>query len=559
MRKRLWLSVAMLVTGASLLVAASFASAGTNAQFKKGGLWRSGTTGASVQVDPQLAYITTAWWLEYATAAKLYNYPDKSGPAGSKLLPEVASKFTVSNGGKTYTFVIRKGFKFSDGKPVTAASFKFAINRVANHDLASPGAAFIVDPNGTNIVGAKAVNDGTGTNVSGVTVKGNKLKIRLTKADGTFLSKITMPFFQATSSKLPLNKEVVNIADIKTIPSAGPYAYSRNDVNTLTSLRQNPYWKPGPGKLRPRNLTGLDLQWNLNEQTAFNQTKANEIDEGPLPAAEVQGIAGQYGVNKSRFWTKPVNCTGYLPMNTARSLFGNNTKLRQAVSYVITRKAYTNQAGPYAGQAWSHLFNPGVPGWRDENPYPLKPNVAKAKQLAAGHFKDGKINVYYRSSGTTNPAQAQIVRQDLINLGFSAGNINMKGFSGGNIYDAMGVKGNDADIGVSMGWCSDYPDPYDWINVLLYGGNIVDENNVNYSYFNSSTWNKRMERAAQLVGPNRLKVYGQLDLDIMKKAAPMAAERTYNNRYFFSNRVNTKSLVYQGIYQDWSIPALSLK
>ena len=45
----------------------------------------------------------------------------------------------------------------------------------------------------------------------------------------------------------------------------------------------------------------------------------------------------------------------------------------------------------------------------------------------------------------------------------------------------------------------------------------------------------------------------------MKKAAPMAIERTYNNRYFFSNRVNTKGLVYQGIYQDWSIPALALK
>jgi peptide/nickel transport system substrate-binding protein len=559
MRKRLWLSVAMLATGVSLLVA-SFASAGGNsAQLKKGGLWKVGTTGASVQVDPQLAYITTAWWLEYATAAKLYNYPDKSGPAGSKLVPEVASNFTVSNGGKTYTFTIRKGFKFSDGTAVTANSFKIAINRVANHDLASPGAAFITDANGTNIVGAKDVNDGKGTNVSGVTVKGNKLTVKLTKADGTFMSKITMPFFQATSPKMPLDKEVVNITSISTIPSAGPYAYSRNDVNTLTSLRQNPFWKPGPGKNRPRNLTGLDLQWNLNEQTAFNQTKNNELDEGPLPAAEVQGIAGTYGVNKTRFWTKAVNCTGYLPMNTSNNLFKDNVKLRQAVSYSLSRKAYTNQAGPYAGQAWSHLFNPGVPGWRDANPYPLKPNVAKAKSLAAGHFKDGKIIVYYRSSGTTNPAQAQIVRQDLINMGFQAGNITMKPFSGGNIYDAMGKKGTDADMGVSMGWCSDYPDPYDWINVLLYGGNIVAENNVNYSYFNSSTWNKKMENAARLVGPNRLKVYGQLDLDIMSKAAPMAAERTYNNRYFFSNRVNPQSLVYQGIYQDWSIPALALK
>jgi ABC-type transport system substrate-binding protein len=546
----------MLVTGASLLVASSFASAaGTAGALKKGGIWKTGTTGASVQVDPQLAYITTAWWLEYATAAKLYNYPDKSGPAGSKLVPEVASKFTVSNGGKRYTFTIRKGFKFSDGSPVTANSFKYAINRTANHDLASPGAQFITDDSGTNIVGAKDVNDGKGTNVRGVQVKGNRLIVNLVKGDGTFMAKITMPFFQATSSKLPLTKEVVNVNG-SNLPSAGPYYMSRNDVNQLTSLRQNKYWKAGPGRSRPRNLTGLDLSWNLNEQTAFQQTKNNELDEGPLPAAEVSGIASQYGVNKTRFWTKPVNCTGYLPMNTANSLFKGNTKLRQAVNYAITRQTYVAQAGPYAGQPWTHLFNPGVPGWRNVSLYPK--NLTKAKQLA-GSLSGKNIVVYFRSSGTTNPAQAQIVKNDLIQLGFSNNNITMKGFSGGNIYDAMGKRGTDADIGVSMGWCSDYPDPYDWINILLYGKSIQDENNVNYSYFNSSLWNRRMENAAKLVGPKRLQVYGQMDLDIMQKAAPVAVERTYNNRYFFSNRVDKKGLVYQGIYQDWSIPALALK
>jgi ABC-type transport system substrate-binding protein len=560
MHKRFSLSVAMLVAGASLLVAASFASAGGTATPKKGGIWKVGTTGASVQVDPQLAYITTAWWLEYATAAKLYNYPDKSGLAGTKLIPEVASSFTVGNGGKKYTFTIRRGFKFSDGTAVTAANFKYAINRVANKDLASPGASFIIDPFGTEIVGAKDVNDGKGTNVSGVSAKGNKLTVRLTKPDATFLQKITMPFFQATSTKLPLTSEVVNITDIKTIPSAGPYAYSRNDVNQLTSLRQNPFWKRGPGKLRPRNLDGVDLQWNLNEQTAFNQTKNNELDEGPLPAAEVQGIASQYGVNKTRFWVKNANCTGYLPLNTANNLFKSNVKLRQAVNMVINRQGYIDQVGPYAGRAWTHLFNPGVPGSINAaHPYPVAPNVAKAKATAAGHFKDGKITVYYRSSGTINPAQAQIVRQDLINLGFNQGDITMKPFSGGNIYTAMGVRGNSADLGVSMGWCSDYPDPYDWLNVLLYGGNIVAENNVNYSYFNSSPWNKKMNNAARLVGPKRLKVYGQLDLDITKQAAPFAAERTYNNRYFFSDNVNTKALVYNNTYQDWSIPALAKK
>ena len=559
MHRRLWLSVAMLATGACLLVAASFASAGTmQSALKKGGIFKVGTTGASVQVDPQLAYITTAWWLEYATAAKLYNYPDKAGPAGTKLIPEVASKFTVSNGGKRYTFFIRKGFRFSDGVAVTARHFKYAINRVANKDLASPGAQFITDPDGTNIVGAKEVNDGNGTDVRGVQVRGNRLIINLTKPDGTFMSKITMPFFQATSTKLPLNREVVNVNGPNDYPSAGPYTYTRNDVNTLTSIRQNKYWKPGPGRTRPRNLTGVDLQWNLNEQTAFNQVKNNEIDQGPLPAAEVQGVANQYGVNKSRFWSKASNCTGYLPLNTANNLFKGNLNLRKAMNYVVNRRAYVAQAGPYAGSAWTHLFNPGVPGWKQVNPYPVNPNLATARRLA-GNVSGRNITVYYRSSGTINPAQAQIVKQDLRNLGFQENNITMKPFSGGNIYTAMGVRGNDADLGVSMGWCSDYPDPYDWINVLLYGGFIQAENNVNYSYFNHPTWNKRMEQAARLVGPKRLAVYGQMDIDIMKKAAPMAIERTYNNRYFFSNRVNPKSLIYQGIYSDWSINALALK
>ena len=558
MHRRLWLSVALLVAGASLLVAASLASAGNASHsLKKGGIWKYGAESASVQVDPQIAYITTAWFLEYATAAKLYNYPDKPGPAGSKLVPEVASKFTVSRNGKVYTFTIRKGFRFSDGKPVTAKNFAYAIDRTANKDLASPGGAFITDPSGTNIVGAQKVNSGAATHVSGVTSKGNKLVIRLTKADGTFMAKITMPFFQATSTKLPLTKEVVSVSG-NDLPSAGPYYYARNQVNQITSLRQNKYWKAGPGRKRPRNLTGLDVLWGQNEQTMFNLTKAGQLDEDPtIPPSEVQGVANQYGVNKSRFFTKPVNCTGYLPLNMANSLFKGNTSLRKAINYAINRSAYVAQAGPYAGQSWTHLFNPGVPGWRSAKLYTR--NLSKAKKLAKGHFKDGKITVGYRNNSSSNTNQWQIVVQDLVNLGFNKNNITSKGYGGGNLYTAMGTKGTDIDLGVSMGWCSDYPDPYDWINILLYGGNIQAENNNNYSYMNIPAWNKKMTSAARLVGPKRLKVYGQLDLDIMNQVAPVAAERTYNNRYFFSNRINPKSLVYQGIYQDFSIPAMALK
>ena len=73
------------------------------------------------------------------------------------------------------------------------------------------------------------------------------------------MAKITMPFFQATSTKLPLTKEVVNV-NKTNLPSAGPYYMTRNDPDQLTQIRQNPNYKTGPGRTRPRNLAGLDVR-----------------------------------------------------------------------------------------------------------------------------------------------------------------------------------------------------------------------------------------------------------------------------------------------------------
>src|SRR5262249_10658608 len=95
---------------AAVPIAALTAGLASAGPAKQGGILRVGTTGASVQIDPQLSYVSTGWWLEYATAAKLYNYPDKAGQTGGLLRPEVSSGYTVSGDARTYTFTIRKGF-----------------------------------------------------------------------------------------------------------------------------------------------------------------------------------------------------------------------------------------------------------------------------------------------------------------------------------------------------------------------------------------------------------------------------------------------------------------
>ena len=540
MPRRVWLSLAMLSTGTVLLAAAQLAGASAD---RRGGILRVGTIGASVQVDPQLAYITTAWWLEYATAAKLYNYRP-----GGKLVPEVASRYKVSNGGKRYTFFIRKGFRFSDGAPVTAASFKYAINRAANKDLASPAAQFITD-----IVGARAVTDGRAADVRGVRARGNRLVIDLVNRNPQLITVLAGPFFQATSRQLPLDREVVNVRSMNDLPSAGPYAFALNDVNTKTSLRRNPYWTRGPGRTAPRNLDGVDVIWNLGELSAFEMVERGELDEGPIPSGEEQGLAGRYGVNTTRFWVKAGSCVGWIAFNNSQGLFHRNVQMRKAVNWALDRTDYSGTG--FARTPWTHLLPPGSPGSitkKSLQPYSTRADLAKARQLAAGHFKDGTITVYYRSSGTINTAQAEVVKRGLIDLGFDPAKITMKGFTGGNIYTAIAVRGSDFDLAVSLGICSDYPQgPADAFLPLGVGRQPF--------FPDSARYRAKLAAASRLRGPARSKALGELDIWLMKNIAPFAVMNAYNNRYFFSERVDPRSLRYHAVYQDWSIPALALK
>jgi peptide/nickel transport system substrate-binding protein len=508
-----------LLTGMALLaLTAGLASA---SPAKQGGIFVLGTTGASTEVDPQVAYVTTTWWLEYATAAKLYNYPDKRGQAGALLRPEVASGLTVSRDARTYTFTIRKGFRFSDGAPVTATNFAYAFRRAMDPDLASPASALIPE-------------------VRSAHAKGNKLVIRLESPDASLLTKLAMPFFQATSLKLPLKTEVTT-----GYPSAGPYYFAKNVVNELTSLRRNPYWHGN----RPRHLDGVDVRWNLEEQSAYRQTLAGGLDEGPIPASERAALSDRLGINKTRFWRKPSRCMTFIVLNNEKGVFAGNAALRKAFNWAIDRTEYL--AANFGITPWTHLLSPVAPGSitaKRKQPYGVHSNIAKARALAAGHLGDGPVKVWYRSSGTVNPQQAQLVKRDLIRLGVDPARIVLKGVSGADIYTATGVRGADFDVSPLLGWCSDYPDDSSFLASALAS-----------AHFHDASIDRKLAAASKLPARQRASVLGRLDLEIMRQLAPIAPIGYFNNFFFFSRRVDPRSLVYSSAYADWSIPALRLK
>jgi oligopeptide transport system substrate-binding protein len=559
--RRPWASIAMLAVGAGLLVAAAFAGAADSSpssataaskELRRGGTIRiNAVPGGDIDhIDPSLAYGTSTWAIQFSTALKLLNYPDAPAPRGSRLLPEGASKFTVSRNGRVYTFTIRGGHRFSDGRPVTANSYAYAINRSLDKDLQSPGFQFISDPAGSNIIGAQAVRDGRAAKASGVRVRGNRLIITLQKADATFLAKISMPFFQAMSTRLPRGKEVISVSG-NQLPSAGPYYVSSRVPNRSIVLRRNPRY----GGKRVRNPDAINFTVGVNLEAGYRQVRAGQVDyqEG-VPTTEYGDLAREFGVNRGQFRVAPSNCTSYIALNTKNDLFSGNVRLRQAVNFAINRTAMASLAGLYGGAPHDQILPPGFPGFRNANIYPARPNLTRARTLARGAVRSG-THVYFYGLTAPGPQRMELVRASLNQIGI---NIEPRGFRGFAIYDAAGTRTSDHDF-TTGGWCQDYPDPYDFINVLLYGGNIQAANNNNLAYFNNPSYNRKMERAAKLLGNARMRTYGNLDIDISRNQAPWATWLNPTNRFFYGRRIAPSSWVYQPVYENPIYNRMALK
>jgi ABC-type oligopeptide transport system substrate-binding subunit len=519
MSRRLWLSAVVLALGASMLVAAAFAGAASSKSTKTGGTMKLNMSATDVDFsDPSLAYGVISWEIEYATALKLYNYPDKAAPEGGKIQPEAAAGFPViSKDGKTYSITVKPGFKFSDGKPVTAANFAFAINRALNPAMQSPAAAFI-----TGIVGAQDVLDKKATTAKGVTVKGNTLTIKLTAPDGGLLAKLGMPFFQAIETNMATDPKGVN-----AYPSAGPYYIASRDVGRQIIVKKNTFYKGN----RPRNIDTFVITANTNLDQSLLQVKANQVDFdiGGLPPTAHADLAAQFGVNKSQYRVNPLVETDYVALNTSRPTF-STVNLRKAANQAIDRPAMLRVRGAFAGKRTDQILPPGMGGFSDQKIYPIAgANYAKAKSLAGSNC--GKVNLW-TSTSTTGQALGQVLKYNLGQIGCD---VNVRLFQGFQLYVAAGQKGADYDAAL-VGWNQDYPDPYDFLDVLLNGNNIHDSNNNNLAYFNNSDVNKQLVAANKLTGDARYKAYGKLDVDITAKYAPWASYDNRNQRDFVSAR-----------------------
>jgi peptide/nickel transport system substrate-binding protein len=535
MRKKHVLSLFMLVLGVALLAAATTVAGASahatkapskaSAAPKKGGTLRlSQSNGDFDAVDPGLAYVANDWALDYVIGQNLVNFPEKNGQAGSVIYPEAATAFpTVSGNGKTYVFHIRPGLKFSDGSAVTAAAFQRAFERNLSPKMGSPYG--VNDQLQNQLVGGVDFLNGKTQHISGITAKGLTLTIHLVKPNPTFTSELTMQWFMAVKPNMPYTTTGEN-----TFPSSGPYYIASRDPGRITTLKRNPYYKGS----RPANPDEIVITSNTNQDQALLQTKANQtdLDIATVPATAAASLGSQYGVNKGRFFVGTTTCVDYLTMNTARPIFGS-LKARLAANWGIDRPALLRILGKYAGKRTDQILVPGIPGYKPYHIYAFAgANVAKAKQIG-GSALHGNVNVIH-STSAARTAQAQIIEYNLKQMGFSTTDVPTPATV---YYNVLQTRGTTYDI-ARAGWCADYFDPFDYINVQLDGRSIQDKNNANMSYLDSPKLDKAMDAAARLSGTARSNAYAALDKMIMTKYAPWVPYDVQTNRFFVSARVH---------------------
>jgi peptide/nickel transport system substrate-binding protein len=492
-------------------------------------------------VDPALSYYVPTWQIEYATCSRLLTYPDAAAPAGGVLLPEIASGLpAVSPDGRTYTFTVRDDFVFSppSNVRVTAGHFKYAIDRALNRSMNSPAQPFMLD-----IVGADEVISGQATSVSGVVASGNTLTIQLKQPAADFLARVAMPFFCPLPTSVPIAPNGIGAP----VPSAGPYYVDRWTRGQEVLLKENPNYAGG----RPHHFDEIHYTIGLPLETIKLRIETGEADLGDIPPAAHAELGPRYGpgsppalAGRQRYFFYSAPTVLYLALNHDRPLFGSggprgNVKLKKAVNYAIDRTAMMAQRGAYAGEPTDQHLPPGIRGFRDVDIYPVRPDVARARELAGWSPGDPMRNgVLYCSNQAPAPQICQTVQANLQQIGLE---MEIKLFPRAVQFQRAGIRGEPFDMTLE-GWHSDYYDPLDFL-FLLDGTGLRPANNVNFAYFNDPEYNERINAANLLAGDDRADAFGALDVDIARHAAPWAAYGVPNDRLFFSDRVGCQTYV----------------
>jgi oligopeptide transport system substrate-binding protein len=386
-----------------------------------------------------------------------------------KPVPAAASSFEVSPDGKTYTFHLRQGAKWSDGQPVTAKDFVYSYKRILDPDTAAEYASFFTD---AGIVGAADYNSGKGgADAVGVrAVDDNTLEIKLESPSGFF------PNLTALWVVAPIRQDIVEKAgagwaqDPATYIGNGPFKMTEWVHQDHITLVPNPNYAGTKPTLQ--KVTYLMVTSGEADYAAYRN---NERDWTLVPDADVQTVRGDSQLSKEAVEYTELT-TFWLIMNNAKAPL-DNLMVRKALSKAIDRQAMIRDIAAGVGKPATSMIPPGMPGYQPElgKDIDFDPAAAKSLLSQAGFADPAQFpQLHFRFATTTaNQSRAEFIQAQLKqNLGINV------------VLDSMEAKAyqaayKDKDYELAFGgWGADYPDPQNWMASLF--GCKASNNKYNY-------------------------------------------------------------------------------
>src|SRR3954466_362129 len=310
------------------------------------------------------------------------------GQDGKTLEPWLATSYTKSDDGLTYTFKLRPGVKFSDGKPMTSADVKFSIE---DAKAQKKGWGYIDAP-------IKTV-----TAPDPETVVFN-LKYRWAPflADIALFSNGIIPENFGGESRKQFYEHPVG---------TGPFMWDKREVGKSVTFKRNPnYWQKGKPYLDSVTWTFVSEDNTRELQLRGNQI---QVDEFP-PFNAIKKLQNTPDVKMALF---PSTRTDYLEMNESYKPLAD-VHVRRAISYAIDRQAIVKSVLFGNGQAANSFLPPQVPFYAKDSPG-IQYDIAKAKaELAQSAYPKGfKVEMLVGSGAQTENQIGQIMQQALKPLG----------------------------------------------------------------------------------------------------------------------------------------------
>lgn len=533
------LGVALAVAAASALALMGLDSCGAaSSEGKEGGTLQVTYASFPDYLDPQLSYTAEGWTAMYNTYIPLLTYAHAEGSAGSKVIPGLAKSMPkITNGGKTYTLFLRKGLKYSNGTPVKASDFSFAVERVFKTN--SGGSPFYTD-----IVGAEHFAKTKTGGIPGIKTndKTGEIVIKLVKPRGTFTNELGLMFVAPVPPNTPTEDQTAHPP-----PATGPYVITKSQPGRGWEYERNPQWLKNNAKLMPELPSGhvdrIVVTVIRNPSTQVNDVEQGKYDwmENPPPADRYAGVKGKY--EGTQFKVESTISTYYFWMNTTLPPF-NSLKVRQAVNYAVDAEALERI---YSGTsaATQQILPPGMPGYKKFVLYPH--DMAKAEQL----IKEAKPSVrnitVWTDSESPNNEAAEYYEGVLKKLGF---NPQLKIINADNYFTVIG---NRTTPGLDTGWADwyeDYPHPNDFFQPLLSNESILPTNNGNFAKIDDPKLSAKIKRLGEEeLGPKQKAEYGAMDKEFMQQA-PWAPYGTRTLATFVSSAIDLEKVIFNPTFSQ---------